>query len=110
VRALCEESFPAFTRLAFWFVQGMELIWNWHHTYVCEELRGVFEGDERFLIVNMAPGSTKTEIFSIAFPAWGMLKSVAANRLDPGSAYSTRWLPLSYSDDLPRVLADACQR
>jgi hypothetical protein len=100
VRALCEESFPAFTRLAFWFVQGMELIWNWHHTYVCEELRGVFEGDERFLIVNMAPGSTKTEIFSIAFPAWGMLKSVAANRLDPGSAYSTRWLPLSYSDDL----------
>lgn len=100
VRALCEASFPAFIRMAFWFVQSMELVWNWHHTYICEELQRVYDGEERFLIINVSPGSTKTEIFSIHFPAWAMLGSVAANRIEKGSAFSTRWLPLSYSDDL----------
>ena len=45
VQIACEESFPAFMRLAFWFVQGQELVWNWHHTYVCNELVRVYKGE-----------------------------------------------------------------
>lgn len=106
IQIACEESFPAFMRLAFWFVQGQELVWNWHHEYVCDELRKVYEGETNRLILNEAPGSTKTETFSIHFPAWCILRSIADNRSAkhrgeeelPGA--STRWLPVSYSDEL----------
>jgi hypothetical protein len=106
VRMACERSFPMFVRMFFWFVQGQMLVWNWHHTYVCDELMAVYRGDSNRAIINCPPGATKTELFSIHFAPWCILSSIALNREAkeagredrPGS--STRWLPVSYSDDL----------
>lgn len=100
VRMACEASFPMFIRMFFYFMQGQMLVWNWHHTYVCDELMAVYEGKSNRSIINAAPGSTKTELFSIHFAPWCILKSIATNRVTPGEGVSTRWLPVSYSDDL----------
>lgn len=100
IRLMCEQSLSAFTRLFFLMLQGQKLVWNWHHTYVADELQRVYEGKETRLILNCAPGSTKTEIFSIHFAPWCILRSIAAGRDTPGAGVSTRWLPISYSDDL----------
>lgn len=100
VRMICERSFPMFVRLFFWFVQGQQLIWNWHHSYVCDELMAVYEGRSNRSIINCAPGATKTELFSIHFAPWCILKSIGSNREKLGTGASTRWLPVSYSDDL----------
>src|SRR5690606_24441621 len=53
-----------------------ELVANWHLEYICKELQGIgerlrdglpHEGD---LLVNVPPGSSKSTIISVAFPAW----------------------------------------
>lgn len=106
LRDACAESFEVFIQCFFFWVQGQRFVWNWHHTYICEELQGVYDGLHKREIINCPPGATKTEIFSIHFAAWCIARSIHLNRLAvaegradrPGR--STRWLPVSYSDDL----------
>ena len=93
IKLLCEESFEAFIRIFFQLCQGLYFKKNWHHTYECRLAEDVYYGKCRRMIVNVSPGSTKTEIWSVHFPAWGILKNIADNR-------PSRWLPLSYSDEL----------
>lgn len=93
IKAMCESSFEAFTRIFFQLLQGQYFRKNWHHSYEFRLAEDVYYGKIKRGIVNVAPGSTKTEIWSVAFPAWGILKCIQGGR-------SSRWLPLSYSDDL----------
>lgn len=93
IKIACESSFEAFMRIFFQLLQGQKFKKNWHHTYECDLAERVYRGEIRRGIVNVAPGSTKTEIWSIHWPAWCIIQCVKENR-------STRWLPLSYSDDL----------
>jgi hypothetical protein len=108
LRERCFESFEVFIQCYFYWVQGQRFIWNWHHTYVCEELQGVVEGRCARLILNCPPGATKTEIFSIHLAAWCIARSIHMNRIAQAAGvnelpgHSTRWLPVSYSDDLVR--------
>lgn len=100
IRLACEESFASFVRIFFELLQGQRLVWNWHHTYICDELQKVYYGEVDRLILNCPPGGTKTELFSIHFAPWCILRSIADGRATPGAGVSTRWLPISYSDDL----------
>lgn len=93
VKAMSLASFEAFIRIWFQLLQGQYFKKNWHHTYECKLAEQVYEGEIRRGIINVAPGSTKTEIWSIHWPVWCIIKCIEEKR-------PTRWLPLSYSDDL----------
>lgn len=93
IKLACESSFEAFMRIFFQLLQDQKFKKNWHHTYECSLAEDVYRGKIRRGIINVAPGSTKTEIWSIHWPAWCIIQCVKEKR-------STRWLPLSYSDDL----------
>ena len=76
VASICRESFYEFVR-EFWDVVIPEdPIWNWHIEYLCDEMQKVaehmFAGKKKKhdLIINISPGSTKSTICSVMFPAW----------------------------------------
>ena len=77
VREQTKDSFYTFFQL-FWDTvsDGKTGYFNWHVKYLCDQLQilaeRVFNNEARKydLIINVPPGSTKTTICSIMFPAW----------------------------------------
>jgi len=74
--SLCKDSFYDFVQ-SFWDVTIPEKpVWNWHIPFLCDELQAVaelvFAGEDKEydLIINVPPGSTKSTLCSIMFPAW----------------------------------------
>jgi len=90
-----EASFEAFMRIFFQLLQGQRFKKNWHHTYECQLAEAVYHGKIKRGIINVAPGSTKTEIWSIHWVVWCIIKCMT-----DGKPRSSRWLPLSYSEEL----------
>jgi len=75
-RSICQDSFHAFLQ-TFWPVTVPEdPVWNWHIEVICGEMQElaerVFRGEPKThdLLINVPPGSTKSTICSIMFPAW----------------------------------------
>jgi hypothetical protein len=76
IRELNNRSFYAFLKF-FWPEVSSEVFKdNWHIRYLCDELQSVAlrvsQGLPKTydLIINIPPGTTKTVICSIMFPAW----------------------------------------
>ena len=84
-----EQDHLYFTRFFFKARQTIKFIVNWHHHYISDAIQKVIDGEIENLIINVAPGSSKTEI-------------VVANLIARGLALNPhcRFLHLSYSDDL----------
>ena len=95
VKIASEASFEAFLRIFFQLLQGQKFKKNWHHTYECQLAEAVYHGKIKRGIINVAPGSTKTEIWSIHWIAWCIIKCISSDK-----PVSSRWLPLSYSEEL----------
>ena len=72
LRIGCEQSFAFFLRCFFQFDQGQTFHWNWHHSWFCQLCEDLAFEKRTRVIVNTPPGSTKTEIFSVFFPSWGI--------------------------------------
>ena len=85
----CSEEHLAFTRYFFKHRQGQKFIVNWHHEYICDEIQKVIDGETQNLVINVPPGSSKTEIVAINLIARGLAINPRA-----------RFLHLSYSDQL----------
>lgn len=84
----CRRSFSAFVKAAWNHLpklNGKECEWNWHHDALCLHLQTMAEewakaqkdpshADSiqriRNLLINIAPGTTKTLITMVFFPAW----------------------------------------
>lgn len=73
---LCRESFYDFVQ-RFWETCIPETpVWNWHIPYLCDEFQKVAElvfankPKEYDVTVNISPGTTKSTIASVMFPAW----------------------------------------
>ncbi|WP_145484385.1 phage terminase large subunit [Yersinia aldovae] len=66
------KSFLNFTRIWFELIQGDRLLVNWHHRLMASKIDDLIAGrlNPRNLIINIPPGGTKTEFFSIHFPAY----------------------------------------
>lgn len=89
IRQRCEDDFEFFVRYFFKHQKGAKFRFNWHHTEICRELMRVYRGETTFLIVNMPPRYSKTEIIVKMFSAWCFVKN-------PRSEF----IHLSYSDGL----------
>lgn len=85
----CKESHLFFTRYFFKVRQNLKLIVNWHHHLFSDIVDDVIAGRKKNVVINVAPGSSKTEFIVINFIARGLA-------LNPWS----RFLHLSGSDSL----------
>lgn len=72
IKQKSEKSFLNFTRIWFELLQGDRLLVNWHHRLMASKIDDLLAGRlvPRNLIINIPPGGTKTEFFSIHFPAY----------------------------------------
>ena len=76
IRSITRESLEEFVR-EFWdTIIAEEMRWGWHMTEMCDQLQEiaerVFKGEPKThdLLCNISPGTTKSTIFSIMYPAW----------------------------------------
>lgn len=75
-RALCTKSFFEFVKEFWSVVISEDPVWNWHIEYLCKELQVLgFDIKDRKakkhdLLINIPPGTTKSTIVTIMFPAW----------------------------------------
>lgn len=94
----CEASLLWFVRYFFRVREGIEFRVNWHHRRIVAALEKVWRGEIRNLVINIPPGSSKTEIAVINFMAW----SLAINP-------RCRFLHLSYADTLVEENSSKCK-
>jgi len=85
----CEEDHLYFTRYFFQCRQSNRFRVNWHHRLISDALQDVIDGKRKNIVINVPPGSSKTEMAVINFIARGLAINPRA-----------RFLHLSYSDDL----------
>jgi predicted phage terminase large subunit-like protein len=98
--SICRISFYEFVREFWEEVVKEDPVWNWHIKYLCEEMQAVaervFRGEEKQhdLIINISPGTTKSTICSVMFPAWAWARMTSC-KIICGSYTSTLSLELS---------------
>lgn len=116
-KSKCEESHLWFTRYFFNKRQGVKFRVNWHHVYMADLIDQVIAGEIENLVVNVAPGGTKTETFVINFIARGLalnprarflhlsgsetlagLNSSTAREIVTSADFQNKW-PLKIADD-----------
>jgi predicted phage terminase large subunit-like protein len=92
LQSVCRDSFEQFVK-EFWSTFIPEkLVWNWHMTYLCQELQKgaerVFAGlpREYDLVINIPPGTSKSSIGTVLFPAWCWTRMPSARIL--GGSYA----------------------
>lgn len=75
-RELARRSLAEFVRQAWPTIEGSTpLVWNWHIEILCNELQAWSEGrrERQNLALNVPPGSMKSTIVSVCYPAWRWL-------------------------------------
>jgi predicted phage terminase large subunit-like protein len=89
IKAKCEKDHLFFTRYFFKHRQSIKFRVNWHHKLICGVIESVLTEPGVNYVVNVPPGSSKTELVAINLIARGL----ALN-------HRARFLHISYSDDL----------
>src|SRR5665213_177562 len=79
----------SFSRYFFKHRQNIKFRINWHHRLISDVIEDVIQGRKKKVVINVAPGSSKTELVVINLIARGLAINPRA-----------RFLHLSYSDDL----------
>jgi len=104
IRERCNRSFYFFLQYFWPEISNDEFQSNWHILYLCAELQTMAERvgqrlpREYDLLINVPPGTTKTGMVSIMFPAWCWTKW-----------YWMRFITASYSADLSLESAKYCR-
>lgn len=99
-RALeCQESLHEFVQ-EFWDVvePGAPFVDNWHLHVICQHLEAVSDGTIKNLLINVPPGTSKSTLVSVMFPAW-----------EWASRPHLRYLGASYSEPLAIRDAELCR-
>lgn len=87
VKSIIRDEFYSFVQEMWHSVIPEKPHWNWHIKYLCDELQTVaervFAGEpkEYDLIINVPPGSTKSTLCSVLFPAWTWTRMPSARHL-----------------------------
>jgi predicted phage terminase large subunit-like protein len=70
-RAYCSGSLANFVRQAWPILDpGMPLVWGPHMDAVCLHLEAITRGQINRLLINIPPGTSKSSLVSIYWPAW----------------------------------------
>ncbi|MDZ7905214.1 MAG: phage terminase large subunit [Cypionkella sp.] len=70
-RELCKRSFAAFAKRAWAVLEpATPLQWGWALDAICQHLEAVTAGDIRRLLMNVPPGSMKSLLTGVLWPAW----------------------------------------
>lgn len=86
-RDICKDSFFSFMQEMWPTIIQEVPVWNWHIELLCNEMQAaaelVFAGKDREwdYIFNMPPGTTKSTIVSVMFPAWTWAKMPSARHI-----------------------------
>lgn len=80
-KELAERKLSEFVKQA-WNVldPGMPLKWGWHMDAVCDHLEAVTSGEINRLLINIPPGTSKSSLVNIYWPAWEWIKT-PSNRI-----------------------------
>lgn len=62
--------FASFFRMAWQHIDTSSLKWNWHIDLVCDEMEKVARRETLEMVICIPPRSLKSQIVSVAFPAW----------------------------------------
>lgn len=92
IRAALKQDHLFFARYFFKIREGVRFRINWHHKVIADALEFVIQGKTKRLIINVPPGSSKTELAVINFIARGLAINPRA-----------RFLHLSYSSELAEL-------
>ena len=98
LRERLEADHLEFTKYFFKVRQGIEFRVNWHHVLIAEKVQAVIDGEIKNLVINVPPGSSKTEEVVINLIARGLALNARA-----------RFLHISYSDDLALLNSDTAR-
>ena len=69
-RILCQRSFAYFIKRAWPHIIPDNLQWNWHIDAIALHLEAVARGDITRLLINVPPGTSKSTITGVMYPAW----------------------------------------
>ena len=70
-RYACSKSLAAFVRLAWHIVEpSQKYIHGWHIDCICAHLEAVTRGDITRLLINIPPGTMKSLLVGVFWPAW----------------------------------------
>lgn len=70
-RELCRRSLADFVRLAWPVLEpGQQYQHGWHIDAICEHLEAVTNGDINRLLINVPPGTMKSMLTGVFWPAW----------------------------------------
>jgi predicted phage terminase large subunit-like protein len=68
---LCARSLASFVQRAWPILEsGAVMKWNWHLDLICSELEKVSRGENGRLLINVPPGTMKTLLVAVFWPAW----------------------------------------
>lgn len=96
IKQRCEDDFEFFVRYFFKTLKGTKFVFSEHHHLICNELMKVYNGEVTYLMINMPPRYSKTEIAVKMFPAWCYVKNAKCE-----------FIHLSYADILALDNSDA---
>lgn len=70
-RELCRRSLAEFAQLCWHILEpGTDLKWGWALDAICAHLEAVTRGEIRRLLMNVPPGSMKSLLTGVIWPAW----------------------------------------
>lgn len=70
-REACRRSLATFVREAWHVLEpGQKYIHGWHVDAVCEHLEAITAGELNRLLINIPPGTMKSTLVSVFWPAW----------------------------------------
>lgn len=77
VELIRRKGFAEFVRRAWPQVVGDDLVWEPHMDLLCAHYEAIFRNEIRDLVVNVPPGTSKSSVSSILFPAWAWTQDPA---------------------------------
>lgn len=70
-RELCSRSLSEFVKLAWPVLEpGQPYVHGWHMDAICEHLEAITNGELTRLLINVPPGTSKSTLVSVLWPAW----------------------------------------
>jgi len=105
-RADCEDNLYTFFRGAWPFIDPAPWVDGWCMEAIAEHLQAVCDGEIRRLLINISPRCSKSNLVSVAFPAWVW----AQQRSGPISGPKVPFLHSSYANQLALRDSVKCRR